>query len=267
MKSVEYYIEEYRSLKLNEVVDYDKFNQFAITAHSTQIEGSTLTIEETTLLIDEGITPKGKPLEHSLMVKDHHEALQLAIKFGTDNRPITIESICELNAAVMANTGLKYNTPLGTVDGSKGELRKGSVLVQKRYFPTYNKVPVLLEKLCEILNKGMSETLTLRERINLSYGAHFNLVSIHPHYDGNGRTSRLLMNQIQSKFGLPLSCVYKEDKQDYIEALEKSRKVENMDPFRKFMDGQYRKYLSQEIHLYRSQNQDQGNSKGISFLF
>ena len=73
------------------------------------------------------------------------------------------------------------------------------------------------------------------------------------------------MSQIQSKYGLPLSCVYKEDKQEYIEALENSRKIESIDPFREFMDSQYRKYLSQEIQLYRSQHQDK--SKGISFIF
>ena len=60
-------IAEFRELSLHTVVDYDKFNQYAITAHSTQIEGSILTLEETSLLIDEGITPKGKPLDHSLM--------------------------------------------------------------------------------------------------------------------------------------------------------------------------------------------------------
>ncbi|PIQ47294.1 MAG: cell filamentation protein Fic [Cytophagales bacterium CG12_big_fil_rev_8_21_14_0_65_40_12] len=265
MKSIESYIAEYEALELHKVVDYDKFNQFAITAHSTQIEGATLTLEETSLLIDEGITPKGKPLEHSLMVRDHHQALLLAIKFGLDRDAITQDSICQLNAAVLKSTGQKYNTALGIVDASKGELRRGSVLVQNRYFPAYNKLPDLLKKLTEDLNDRMDKNLSQREKIDLSYSAHFNLVSIHPHYDGNGRTSRLLMNQLQTRFGLPISCVFKEDKKEYYEALEASRLEGTITPFKEFMDYQYKKHLSSEIKRYKSYKKKGG--MGMSFLY
>lgn len=264
MKTVESYIGEYKALKLNEVVDYNKFNEYAITAHSTQIEGSTLSIEETSLLIDEGTTPKGKPLAHSLMVKDHHNALQMVLKFGKVSTPLNLKTICLINEEVMKNTGKKYNTPLGTVDSSKGELRKGSVFVQKRYFPAYNKVPDLLNKLCEQLSEKMSDKLSLREQINLSYSAHFNLVSIHPHYDGNGRSSRLLMNMIQNSFALPLSIVYNEDKLEYFNALEESRDSESLIPFFEFMDQQYIKYLSLEIDRFNNQ---MNKGKGMTLLF
>lgn len=265
VKSVESYIEDYKALELHKIVDYDKFNLFAITAHSTQIEGSTLSFEETTLLIDEGITPKGKPLEHSLMVKDHHKALTLAIELGKKKSSVSIQSICELNAVAMSSTGKEYSTALGIVDSKKGELRKGAVMVQKRYFPAHDKLPRLLKTLSDQLNEKMSAKLSIRDKINLSYSAHFNLVSIHPHYDGNGRTSRLLMNQIQTRFDLPLSCVYNEDKLEYFEALEKSRETESLEPFTEFMDGQYKKYLSTEIERYKSQNNNKG--MGMGFLF
>ncbi|MEQ6122049.1 Fic family protein [Reichenbachiella sp. MALMAid0571] len=264
MKTVESYIEEYKGLELNEVVGYNKFNGYAITAHSTQIEGSTLSIEETSLLIDEGTTPKGKPLAHSLMVKDHHNALQMVLKFGKNSTPLNLKTICLINEAVMKNTGKKYNTALGTVDSSKGELRKGSILVQKRYFPAYNKVPDLLNKLCEQLSEKMSDKLSLREQINLSYSAHFNLVSIHPHYDGNGRTARLLMNMIQNSFDLLLSIVYNEDKLEYFNALEESRDSESLIPFYEFMDQQYIKYLSLEIDRF---NNHMNKGRGMTLLF
>ncbi len=265
MKSPESYIGLYRRLNLNSVVDYDKFNEYAITAHSTQVEGSTLTQEEAALLLDEGITPKGRPLEHSLMVKDHHQALKLAIELGKNKVPFSVEGICKMNALVMKNTGQVYNTPLGTVDSSKGELRKGSVFVQKRYFPSHDKVPTLLDRLCSELNDKMSAKLSLREQIDLSYSAHFNLVSIHPHYDGNGRTSRLIMNQIQARYNLPYSVVYKEDKQEYFQALEQSREKESLVSFRSFMDGQYMKYLKEQIDLYKRQTGKK--DRGMSLIF
>ena len=265
MKSIESYIEEYKKLNLQNVVDYDKFNEFSITAHSTQIEGSTLTQEEAAMLLNEGITPKGKPLEHSLMVKDHHEALKRALQLGKKNAIITLNSICDINASVMKNTGQIYNTALGNVDSTKGELRKGAVFVQKRYFPSHDKVPNLIESLCSKINEKLDSSLALRDQINLSYSVHFNLVSIHPHYDGNGRTSRLLMNQLQSRFEIPLSVVYKEDRQEYFNALEESRKDESLRPFIAFMDIQYSKYLKEQIDLYNSQNKKQ--DKGMSFVF
>ncbi len=267
MNKVELYIEEYQSLNLHNVVDYDKFNQYAITAHSTQIEGSTLSIEEASLLINEGITPKGKPLSHSLMVKDHHNALQLAIKLGQKSTRLSLQIICDINETVMKNTGQTYNTALGVVDSAKGELRKGAVFVQSRYFPAYDKVPDLLNQLCVEVNERMANNLTLREQINLAYSAHYNLVSIHPHYDGNGRTSRLVMNMIQTYFKLPLSIVNKEDKLAYFNALESSRNVEQLEPFIHFMDNQYIKYLSNEISRFENQTKKRNKGNGMSFLF
>lgn len=58
-------IRKYQSLNLSDVMHHDKFLYYALTFHSTAIEGSTLTEMETRLLLDEGITPGGKPLEHS----------------------------------------------------------------------------------------------------------------------------------------------------------------------------------------------------------
>ena len=282
-------IGEFRELSLHTIVDYDKFNQYAITAHSTQIEGSTLTLEETSLLIDEGITPKGKPLDHSLMATEHHKALQLAIQYGKEQKRLSTSLICSMNAVAMKSTGQVYNTPLGTVDASKGELRKGSVFVQKRYFPSYQKVPTLLEGLCRDINVQLESELTLREQVDLSYIAHFNLVSnqwyelqvnetqtsrppkhprrrIHPHYDGNGRTARLLMNMIQSHYGLPLSIVDKTDKLAYYDALEESRDRESLVPFIEFMDEQYINFLTAEMERYHKQTGGDG-SHGMTFLF
>lgn len=91
-------IDKFNSLNLLDVLDFEKFNQYAITHHSTTIEGSTLTEVETRLLLDEGITPAGKPLLHSLMVQDHFKALQFIIADAKTKRKITSNFICEINA-------------------------------------------------------------------------------------------------------------------------------------------------------------------------
>ena len=230
---------QYNQLNLHEVIDHDKFNDFAIVHHSTSIEGSTLTEVETRLLLDEGITPKGKPLIHSLMVKDHYDALKFVLDSATAKQPITVEFIQQINARVMK---------------------------------TNDKVIPYTQELVKRLDQSLPNAQTEDEQFNLSFSAHFDLVSIHPFYDGNGRTSRLLMNYIQAYHGLPLAIVFKEDKADYYVALQETRKQEDMQIFYTFMFGQYQKHLEQEITSYNeamSQKAEpkKGKGSGYSLFF
>jgi len=266
MEDILHIINEYRSLNLHGVIDYDKFNHFSIVHHSTVIEGSTLTENETRLLLEEGLTPKGKPLVHSLMVKDHYTALQFIIGEAKKAKRLTAQFIQQVNAAVMKNTGNVYNTSLGTVDSSKGEFRKGNVSAGGTYFINYDKVPAYTDRLVKSLVEKMEVTLTETEQIELSFSAHFDLVTIHPFYDGNGRTSRLLMNYLQLLYNLPMAIVFKEDKADYYTALQEARKQESLQPFYAFMFSQYKKYLLNEINIYKtSLAKDESNKKGNGF--
>lgn len=260
-------IKEYQSLELSSVVNYTKFNLYAITHHSTIIEGSTLTEIETRLLLEEGLTPKGKPLVHSLMTKNHFEALEFVLNKASEKATMDEALIKNINAHVLRNTGAIYNTLLGTVDSSKGEYRLGNVRAGNRYFANYAKVPQLVQSLCKTVQRKLETDLTLAERLNLSFDVHLNLVSIHPFCDGNGRTSRLLMNFIQALFDLPLAIVHKEDKTDYFEALEATREQETLTPFRNFMLQQYCKHLRTEIKNYKKSINNSANKNGFILMF
>lgn len=260
-------LEKFQSLNLSANIDFDKFNHFAITHHSVTIEGSTLTEIETRLLLDEGITPAGKPLLHSLMVKDHYDALLYVIQKAAVKTNITPEFIQSINAAVMKQTGSVYQTVFGELDGSKGVFRKGNVSAGNTYFVSYDKVEGLVKKLCSSVDDKMNVALTTEEKINCCFDAHFDLVTIHPFYDGNGRTSRLLMNYLQVYFGLPMCIVFKEDKAAYFEALQQTRLKEDITVFRKFMYGQYEKYLVMEIGKFEAMKKDDRKSGGYSFVF
>ncbi len=266
MEGILQIINDYKALNLHGVIDYDKFNQFSIVHHSTVIEGSALTENETRLLLDESLTPKGKPLVHSLMVKDHYKALQFILAETKKRTPVSVTFIQQINAEVMKNTGAVYNTPLGNIDAAKGELRKGNVSAGGSYFINYDKVPAYLAKMVTEIDKKMQLPLSETEKIELSFAVHFDLVTIHPFYDGNGRTSRLLMNYIQALYNLPLAIVFKEDKSDYYTALQEARKQESLQPFFSFMYGQYEKYLSAEINTYNNAlNQEMPGKKSNGF--
>ncbi|MNK20222.1 Fic/DOC family protein [compost metagenome] len=259
-------IEQYKHLDIDQVIDHEKINLISIVHHSTRIEGSTLTEVETQVLLSEGLTPKGKPLHESLMVTDHYAALQYALEQAKTNRPITHQFIQKLNSLIVKNTASTYNTVFGTIDAATGAFRKGNVVAGDTYFPNFDKVETLTKNLASDLAKRMQQNLTVREKLNLSYDAHFNLVSIHPFYDGNGRTSRLLMNYIQAVFKLPLAIVHNETKTDYYQALIDTRKDEDINIFRKFMDEEYIRHLSTEINKFEEMKHHK-KGRGFTFLF
>lgn len=257
-------IKKYNDLRISEVIDHDRFNLIAIDHHSTRIEGSTLSEVETQVLINEGRTPKGKPLEESLMVVDHHAALLFTIENAKAKRTLSISLLQEINALVMKSTGKVYNTILGTVDSRTGAFRKGNVTAGVSYFPNFDKVERLTKELIEKINNSINSTLSVTGQLNLSFDAHFSLVSIHPYYDGNGRTSRLLMNYIQAYYNLPLAIVQSENKAAYIQALIDTRQQENIEIFREFMAGEYAFLLTQEIEKFEEMKNP---SKGRDFTF
>lgn len=261
-------VNAYTALNLSAVIDYDKFNQYAIVHHSTVIEGSTLTATDTEMLLSEGITPKGKPFLHSQMVIDHYKALQFVLVEARKQTPITASFIRQINAQAMAGTGSIYNLPLGQVDASKGDLRKANVSAGDSYFVNYDKVPGLLQELTQFLDDKRTRVSTVSDKLLLSFDAHYNLVTIHPFMDGNGRTSRLLMNYLQAVYHLPLAIVFADDKTAYIDALKATRSTGDISVFRNFMTSQYKRQLTQEIASYREQlDNTSGKGTGFRFLF
>lgn len=202
-----------------------------------------MTEEEARLLLNANIAPEGKPINHVMMVKDHNNALNYILETAALRKPITVDLIRFINALVMKNTGSIYNTSLGEVNASNGEFRKGNVSAGGSYFPSYDK----LERLLKELVLSIQETIQMishtdtEKQLNLSFTAHYDLVSIHPFYDGNGRTSQLLMNYIQAYYVLPLGTVFLEDKEEYFIALRECRKRDNIDPIKIFMYKEYGK--------------------------
>lgn len=250
----------YNELKLDDMKDYNKFYIYSIIAHSTAIEGSTLSELDAQLLFDEGITQKGTIIEH-LMNLDLKKAYEYAATEAQKKTPVTPDLLKAMNALVMKNTGGLCSMPAGMFDSSKGDYRLCGVTAGTggKSYMDYKKVPDRINMLCTELNNRLN-TNDLKDKYNLSFDSHFNLVTIHPWLDGNGRTSRLLMNYIQFYYGLVPVKVYKEDKGEYIKALELSREEESNTPFREFMAKQYLKTLKEE-----SDNFKRGQSKSNKF--
>jgi Fic family protein len=260
------HLAKYQKLGIADVIDHERFNLIAIDHHSTRIEGSTLTEIEAQVLINEGRTPNGKPLTESLMVTDHHAALAFTLENARAKKALTVNLLQSINALVIGNTGKIYNTMLGTVDSTTGAFRKGDVTAGASYFPNFDEVEKLTKDLVKQLNDNLQKDLSAVEQLNLSFDAQFNLVSIHPFYDGNGRTSRLLMNYIQAYYDLPLAIVYSENKAAYIQALIDTREKQDIEIFRNCMSIEYTALLELEIKKFEEMKNPK-NGKGFTLLF
>ena len=249
-------ITKYRALGIDKQIDYDKFYLYSLVTHSTAIEGSTITELENQILFDHGISLKGKNLDEQHMNLDLKQAYEKAIEYAKQHKPITAEMLISLAALVMKNTGKEYQTMLGDFSSARGELRLLNVTagVGGRSYMNYSKVPMKLAELCDMLNerRAKSATMSVDELYQLTFDAHYHLVTIHPWADGNGRIARLLMNMLQIEFGLIPAKILKEDKEEYIKALATTREEDNLDIFRTFMYSMMQKNLTLEIENYIS---------------
>ena len=158
-------------------------------------------------MLTEGLTAKGKPIEHHDMVRDHNNTLLFVIEQANKKTPISSDLIRKINERVMKTTGGVINAMAGSYDSSKGEFRKSMVHVGARYFSNYQRVPGEVNELADDINNKINDLKDSVSIYNLSFDVHYKLVSIHPFADGNGRTSRLLGNYILHYHKQPLSVV------------------------------------------------------------
>lgn len=256
-------LDEYKQLGIAEQIDYDKFYLYSLITHSTAIEGSTVTEIENQLLFDEGISAKGRTMQEQLMNLDLKKAYEQAIRLTRLHTDFSVEMLKELSSIVMKNTGSQYNTVQGSFDASKGDLRLVNVTAGAggKSYLNYAKVPSKLTTFCQEMNKRrwvLVDSKDILEQYLLSFDAHFQLVTIHPWADGNGRMSRLIMNYIQFEFGLVPTKVKKEDKAEYIQALVESREQDNTLPFREFILREHLTNLRKEIENFK---QSEGGQK------
>lgn len=224
---IEETLKAYRASGVEDQVDYQKFYLYSIVTNSTAIEGSTVTEIENQLLFDEGIAAKGRSLTEQMMNVDLKDAYLYAFRIASENPTYTPQLLQQLSALVMRRTGSEYSTIAGHFDSSKGEFRRCNVSagIGGRSYLTYNKVPRTVDDFCRWLNDEIAKAdkTNIAACYRLSFEAHFRLVTIHPWVDGNGRTTRLVMNMIQRQLGLIPSIVTKEDKGEYIQSLVDSR--------------------------------------------
>ncbi len=215
-EKIDFYREEInnkRPLTAAEVRELDNYFKIGTTYASNAIEGNTLTLSETKIIIEDGITVGGKPLKYCYEATGHAKAYDYMISIARgDNFEITEEVILKLHK-------LFYS---GIDDEYAGKYRDIQVFITGTEYipPKASEVPNLMR---EFVNK-LSEYKTTMHPIEYAAYAHRRLVDIHPFVDGNGRTARLLMNLILINRGYVAVSISPVLRFDYMQALQAAQR-------------------------------------------
>ena len=216
-------INSFRPLTENVLKQIKAYFKISFTYTSNAIEGNTLSLSETKIIIEDGITIGGKPVKDHLEVIGQANAYDLLFDIARNNNDITEEIILRLHHML-------YNN----IEESKaGKYRDCNVLITGSEYelPKYNEIPQLMKNFCaEILNKKAS-----MHPVEFSAWLHERLVSIHPFIDGNGRTARLIMNLALLQAGYNIITIPPVVRNDYIFGLQEAQLKNNIQPFINFI--------------------------------
>jgi len=199
--------------------------ELEVIATSNQIEGNSLTLRETEMVLSKGVTIAGKPL------KDHLEALNLHAAFTylktlvKNPEPITGRLVRELHQMILSRIADEWAGVYRTVPVR--------IAGAKHQPPHFLEVPRMMD---EWENRIASSAKTLHP-VLLAADVHEQLVTIHPFVDGNGRSARLMMNLVFLRCGYPAIVIPSDSasRLAYYDALELTQTGEQPEAFRDFI--------------------------------
>ncbi|MDG6224921.1 MAG: Fic family protein [Candidatus Thermoplasmatota archaeon] len=200
-------LDDHRPLPLDAVRRLQKEIRLRHTYHTDAIEGNTLTLNETRLVVEEGITISGKPLKDHIEARNGHEAFGTMMDMATKKERIGHVPVQKLHEAV--TRGVLHDP---------GRYRTTNVRITGSTItpPPFIKVVKEMDRYFEIVNSSQGHPVEVSALI------HHGLVRIHPFTDGNGRVARLLMNLHLMSEGYPPIVLRKEDRKRYYLSLRRA---------------------------------------------
>ncbi len=202
-----------------------KLNDYFFTDYtyeSNKIEGNTLSLQETAMVIKEGVTIGGKSVREHLEAINHKEAIDFVNDLANNTITLNERSIKEIHYLILK----------GVLDKDAGKYRQTDVRItgSKHEPPVFFDVPLKMENLIQYYTTHQTNL----HPVVLAADMHQILVGIHPFIDGNGRTSRLLMNLVLLKNGYYIANIKGSlaSRLKYYQALEKAHVKGQLTDFR-----------------------------------
>ena len=211
------------------------------TYESNRSEGNTLTLRETDLVINKGLTVGGKSMREHLEAINHKDAIDYIKEIAQNDIELSEKVVKDIHALILR----------GIDKENAGTYRRVPVLISgARHVPPQ---PYLIEKLMEEYFEFYETHKNTLHPVILSAEMHERLVSIHPFIDGNGRTSRLVMNLLLIRNGYPIANIKGDttSRLQYYEALEAVQMEDDKNSFIQFISLEVKKSLEHYLKLLR----------------
>lgn len=210
------YIQAHRPLSDAEIKQLDAYYKIGTTYSSNALEGNSLTLSETKVLLEDGITVGGKPLRDCYEAAGHGKAYDYMISLArSEGLELTEEVIKQLHHLFYSGIDPEH----------AGQYRKGQVFISGTEYvpPAAEEVPAEMAAFVEELKRKQASL----HPVEYAAYAHRRLVDIHPFQDGNGRTARLLMNLLLIHRGYCVVSIPPVLRLDYISALQQAQRSKN----------------------------------------
>jgi len=196
-----------KEMKKEEYNEFQKSFFTELTYNSNAIEGSSLSLQETSLIVNEGIVPEGKTLREVYEARNHITALKFLKEYKKDLDELFI---LKLHSIVLKDVGGRF--------GGRYRETRVRIFGSDVKFPEAKKVPQLVKNLVYWYKKNKKNY----HQFELAVLFSMKLVSIHPFVDGNGRVSRLVMNFLLGKKDYPWINIYNKRRQKYLNGVRKA---------------------------------------------
>ncbi len=234
----------------------EKLNQYfdeVYTYDSTSIEGNTLTLQETALVLNKGVTIGGKSLREHFEIINHKEAIDYIKELVQSKEIFNKKVLLDIHHLILKNIDLD----------NAGKFRNVDVMISGSAHkpPTFLQVQNLMDDYFNFYE----ENKEILNPVILSAEIHERLVTVHPFTDGNGRTSRLVMNLILLQHGFPITNISSQNnlRDEYYKSLEAAQTENNKELFHKFIAKNVKEALIKYLEII-SVNAEE-NEKGEYF--
>lgn len=215
-------VKKLQPLSATQLSKLNEYLNIGYTYESNRIEGNTLTLQETALVVSKGITISGKSMREHLEAINHAEALHYVYDAAAGKTSVSEKLVKEMHFLILKSIDRE----------NAGAYRKSNVRIAgSRHTPVEHfEVPAEMGKLMQYYSRQKG----LLHPVILAADMHWMLAGIHPFIDGNGRTSRLLMNLILLNTGYTIANLKGDanNKLEYYNALEEGHTTMNSMPFR-----------------------------------
>ncbi len=216
--------------KLDQFRQFDSYRivqalELEYTFESNRIEGNTLTLRETDLVINEGLTISGKSMREHLEAINHQEAIGYIKHLIDRNTPLNEGEVLSIHNLILR----------GIIPEDAGRYRRVQVMIKgSSHMPPQ---PFMVSKEMEDFFIWFETNKNSLHPIILAAELHERLVTIHPFIDGNGRTSRLVMNHILLQNGYVIANIKGDydTRMKYYNALETAQTKNNKEDFLLFV--------------------------------